>query len=134
MSKLTIPLLAAMLLTSAPALAAGLVLNDPHADRAAAKTADTNDCALNLSIPSHISAAQFVREGAAFDRSSVDNRWASGAAYQWNAGVNRAVDRLLMPPDRVQFYVTQTGEDWRGNSEGDKSPNRTFAAFEVVLH
>ena len=137
MRKLTGFVLGALLLPSVPALASGLHLNAPQAPgwRAAESGAtDKNGCALELSIQPHKSLGQFVGEQTAFGSSNVDNRWASGAAYQWNAGVNRAVDHLFLPPDQVQLHVTQTGEDLRGHYESISSPNATFATFEVVIH
>src|SRR5579863_1954046 len=127
MIKLTGPLLGAMLLTSVPASASGLVLSHHQAltwGAAAPSAEDTKDCALELSIPPHTSPGLRLNEETAFDSSARDNRWASGAAYQWNAGMNRAVDHLLTPPDNVQFHVTQTGDEWHGQTEGDKSPNK----------
>jgi hypothetical protein len=128
-------ILVAFLLPSVPASAFGLHLNEPQVRTWSAvgpSSKEKNTCALELSNQSRNSPDQFTQE-TAFDSPKVDDRWASGATYQWNAGVNRAVDHLLMPPDQVQLRVTQTGDDLRGRYEGTKS-NATFAAFEVVIH
>ena len=137
MRKLTGFVLGALLLPSVPAFASGLYLNAPQAPgwRAAESGAtDKNGCALELSVQSHKSLGQFIRTETAFDSPHAGDRWASGVSYQWNAGVNRAVDHLFLPPDQVQLHVTQTGDDLRGHYESTKSPNATFATFEVVIH
>jgi hypothetical protein len=137
MRKLTGFVLGVLLSSSVPALASGLVLGEPRMPtwRAAeSSAAGKYGCSLDLYLQTQNSLSQFVREESAFDSPSVDDRWKSGATYQWNAGVNRAVDHLFMPPDQVQLHVTQTGEDLRGHYESTNSPNETFAAFEVVIH
>jgi hypothetical protein len=128
-------ILVAFLLPSVPASAFGLHLNEPQVRTWSAvdpRAEDKNTCALELSNQFHNSPDQFTRE-TAFDSPNVDDRWASGATYKWNAGVSRAVDHLPVLPDQVQLRVTQTGDDLRGHYESTKS-NATFAAFEVVIH
>ncbi len=137
MRKLTGFVLGVLLLSSAPVLASGLVPGEPRMPtwRATESSADAKyGCSLDLYLQTHKSPHQFVRGQATFDSPNADDRWASGATYQWNVGLNRAVDHLFEPPANVNVYATQTGEDLRGHYESTNSPNTTLAAFEVVIH
>ena len=133
MRKLTGFVLGVLISSSVPALASGLALSEPLTPtwRATEPNAEHKpDCSLDLYLQTH----RFVRDETKLDLPNADDRWTSGATYQWNAGVNRAVDHLFMPPDQVQLHVTQTGEDLRGHYESTNSPNATFATFEVLIH
>ena len=136
MSKLAFLPLVALLLPTVPASASGLVMREPVAVRtlSSADAVDNNGCSLpQLSIRTD-SLSPKVENEAALEPPVIDNPWASGAASHWKAGMNRAVDHLIKPPEHVNVYATQTGEDLRGHFEGTNSPNETFAAFEVVIH
>ena len=103
---------------------------------ASAGAKDRNGCSLpRLSIRTNnpLLLTPKVGNETAVDLAVVDNPWASGATSHWNAGMNRAVDHLFKPPQYVNVYATQTGDDLRGHYEGSNSPNETFAAFEVVI-
>ena len=62
----------------------------------------------------------------------AQDRWAAGASS--NVGLNRAVDRLFQPRERVHLFATQTGDNTRNRFEGGNNPNATLAAFELVIH
>jgi hypothetical protein len=132
--KLTGLLLGALLVSSIPAAASSL----PRARHLPAATASTggtgNGWAINLNAANPALQSPLDRAEPAFALPLASDRWASGASYQWNAGVNRVVDHLFMPPDQIRFNVTQTGADVRGHYEETSSPNATFAAFEVEFH
>ncbi len=135
MRKLTGFLLGALLVSSVPAFASGLP-GAPHLPASTSATTLSEDRSGALILNTAHPALPTRLDGSEPASGLPDNgnRWASGASYQWNAGVNRAVDHLFMPPDRVKLNVTQTGADLRGHYEETSSPNATFAAFEVEIH
>ena len=130
---------AALLVLSVPASGSSLVTRGPVSvsELVIAGAKEETGCSLpQLSIrtESPLLLSPKVGNETAFDSAVVDNPWASGATSHWNAGMNRAVNHLFKPPERVNVYATQTGDDLRGHFEGTNSPNETFAAFEVVIH
>ena len=137
MSKPAVLSLVALLLTTAAASASGVVVREPPPTwrLSGADADDRNTCSLpQLSIRPDSVSPRVGKDETPLESSVVENPWASGAASHWNAGVNRAVDHLLKPPEHMNVYATQTGEDLRGHFEGTNSPNETFATFEVVFH
>ena len=139
MRKLAVLSLLALLLPSVPASASSLLMGEPvSAGRLAnASLVHRNACSLpqlSLRTDSPSFPTSKVEGEAAVDWAAIDNPWASGATSHWNAGMNRAVDHLFKPPEHVNVYATQTGDDLRGRFEGMNSPNETCAAFEVVIH
>ena len=131
--------LTALLVLSAPASGSTLVVSEPVSlsKLATAGADDSNGCSLpqlSLRTNSPLLRSPKVGNETSVDPVVVDNPWASGATSHWNAGMNRAVDHLFEPPKYVNVYATQTGDDLHGHYEGANSPNKTFAAFEVVIH
>jgi hypothetical protein len=55
----------------------------------------------------------------------------AGANEQPNADANAAVNHLFAPPDAVNLFVTQTGND---RTKGVRDSNATLAAVQLVIH
>jgi hypothetical protein len=135
--KLTGLLFAALLLPAVPASASSLVMRESGHAWSLTNAGANGGCDLpQVSIRTDNSQilSSIAGNETAVDTAIVEDRWASGATSHWNAGMNRAVDHLVNPPEHVGVYATQTGDDLRGHFEGTNSPNETVAAFEVVIH
>jgi hypothetical protein len=48
--------------------------------------------------------------------------------------MNRAVDRLVNPPQNVNVYAGQTENPLSGTFGGPHGSDKTLAGFEIVFH
>ena len=125
-------LLVASLLPAVPASAAGLVMHAP-----ASVSRHAGDCAFPQ-LPLQINAPLVLRPSTghefAGDTRTAENRWATGATSDWHAGMNRAVDRLVSPPENANVYAVQTDDRLDGRFGAAQGRNATLAGFAIVIH
>src|ERR1700761_4705826 len=102
MSLLTGLAFAILLLPAAPASAAGLVIREPapvsmHATHATKENVcDYSKLSIQINAP--LVMRPSAEHNIARDLSAAENRWRAGATSEWHAGMNRAVERLVNPP------------------------------------
>jgi hypothetical protein len=112
MRKLTGALFTALLLTAVPASAASLAFQ------------------IDATPVLHSSTAQ----ESAGSSPIAENRWPTGTAAEWNAGLSRAVDRLVDPAENADVYAVQTEDRLNDRFDGTHGPNETLAGFKIVFH
>ena len=90
----------------------------------------------SLHLPT--AAPLVVHEGApgefSANLSNSSSRWSDGATSEWNAGMNRAVDRIVSPPANVNVYAGQARDNIGSNLEATHGANGTLAGFKIVFH
>jgi hypothetical protein len=112
MRKLTGALFAALLLSAVPASAASFALQ------------------IDGTPVLHPSAGH----DSAGSSSTAENRWPTGTAAEWNAGLSRAVDRLVDPAENADVYAVQTEDRLNDRFDRTHGPNETLAGFKIVFH
>jgi hypothetical protein len=89
-------------------------------------------------VPIHFDAPATQRSGAgdtwARDLPNAENQWSSGATSEWNAGLNRAVDRIVNPPERFNVHANQPGDHRFDKFEDPRGGNGTLAGFTIEFH
>jgi hypothetical protein len=138
MRKLTGSLFAALLLSAVPASAAGFVTHDAASVSRPTDAGVKGDSHSLSPLPLRIDIPMVPRPIAGLGNTGnspiADTRWAAGATSEWHAGMNRAVDRLVAPPENVNVYAAQTEDHLNSNLEGPHGPINTLAGFEIVIH
>jgi hypothetical protein len=138
MSKLTGLIFAAVLLPAIPASAASFVIHEPAPISAhAAHATEGNGCdysKLSLQINTPLVMRSSAGYDVASDAPAVENKWTAGATSEWHAGMNRAVDHLVSPPQNINVYAAQTEDHVSGSLAGTHGQDKTLAGFEIVFH
>ena len=62
------------------------------------------------------------------------NAWPVGSASQWNASINRAVNRVVNPSDNVSIRTVQIEDHLSSGSGETHRPDKTLVGFEIVIH
>jgi hypothetical protein len=135
--KLTGLIFAALLLPAIPASAASLVDRGPLPAVRLENATRGNDCALpqlSLRIETPLVLRSSDGHESAGETPIVENQWTAGATSEWHAGMNRAVDRLVNPPENVNVYAVQTEDHLSDRFGGPHGPDNTLAGFEIVIH
>ena len=92
------------------------------------------DLALQLRLGSPLVPRARAEQVSSGDSPIVESRWTAGATSEWNAGTNRAVSRLVDPPENVNVYAAQSDIDLNRTLGGPYVSDKTLAGFEIVIH